>query len=199
MFAMVVVVVLPSGSVMAARNLTAIMQVPVPEIALAALLLGVAVAVNLRGRMLGSAVERSGAVVLVAALIGVVTWSLLHPTRSPDVLPDGPALALVPAGALIAFWAFIGFENLTFLARELPDPRRDFAPVAMTTLALLLALVLALTMAVVVQTAQADPVTGVVDAVRSTPWGGVVAGVLAASGLLGMALNAVAWTRGVGT
>lgn len=198
MFAMVVVVGLPSGSVMAARNLTAIMQVPVPEIALAALLLGVAVAVNLRGRMLGSAVERSGAVVLVAALIGVVTWSLLHPTRSPDVLPDGPALALVPAGALIAFWAFIGFENLTFLARELPDPRRDFAPVAMTTLALLLALVLALTMAVVVQTAQADPVTGVVDAVRSTPWGGVVAGVLAASGLLGMALNAVAWTRGVG-
>ena len=199
MFAMVVVVGLPSGAVMAARNLTAILHVAVPEVALASLLLGFAVAVNLRGRTLGSLVERIGTLVLVVALVGVVAWSLLHPARSPDIVPDVPELALIPAGALIAFWAFIGFENLTFLSRELPDPRRNFTPVAMLSLALLLALVLGLTLAVVVQTSQSDPVTGVVDAMRATPFGGAVAGVLAASGILGMALNAVAWTRGVAT
>lgn len=199
MFSMVVVVGLPSGSVMAARNLAAIMDVDVPEIAIAAGLMAFAVVVNLRGRSLGSTVERVGAVVLVIAIVAVVAWSLLHPSRTPDVVPEVSELALIPAGALIAFWAFIGFENLTFLARELPNPRRDFAPVAIISLALLLVLVLALTFAVQAQSGQVDPVTGIVDALKSTPWGGAAAGVLAAMGILAIALNAVAWTRGVAT
>lgn len=197
MFSMVVVVGLPSGAVMAARNLAAIMGVDVPEIAIAAGLMAFAVVVNLYGRSLGSTVERVGAVVLVIAIVAVAAWSLLHPSRTPEVVPDASELALVPAGALIAFWAFIGFENLTFLARELPDPRRDFAPVAIISLALLLVLVLALTAAVQAQSSQVDPVTGIVDALQSTPWGGATASVLAAMGILAITLNAVAWTRGV--
>lgn len=197
MFSMVVVVGLPSGAVMAARNLAAIMGVDVPEIAVAAGLMAFAVVVNLYGRSLGSTVERVGAVVLVIAIVAVAAWSLLHPSRTPEVVPDASELALVPAGALIAFWAFIGFENLTFLARELPDPRRDFAPVAIISLALLLVLVLALTAAVQAQSSQVDPVTGIVDALQSTPWGGATASVLAAMGILAITLNAVAWTRGV--
>lgn len=197
MFSMVVVVGLPSGAVMAARNLAAIMGVDVPEIAIAAGLMAFAVVVNLSGRSLGSTVERVGAVVLVIAIVAVAAWSLLHPSRTPEVVPDASELALVPAGALIAFWAFIGFENLTFLARELPDPRRDFAPVAIISLALLLVLVLALTAAVQAQSSQVDPVTGIVDALQSTPWGGATASVLAAMGILAITLNAVAWTRGV--
>ena len=143
MFSMVVVVGLPSGSVTAARNLTAILATDVPEIAIAAVLMAFAV--------------------------------------------------------VIAFWAFIGFENLTFLARELPHPRRDFAPVAIISPMLLLVLVLTLTVAVQAQSRQVDPVTGTVDALRSTPWGGVAASVLAAMGILAITPNAVAWTRGVAT
>ena len=137
MFSLVVTVGLPSGSEMAARNLAAIMDVDVPETAIAVLLMAFAVVVNLRGRSLGSTVERIGAVVLVVAIVAVIVWSLMHPARVQDAVPDVPELALIPAGALVAFWAFIGFENLTFLARELPDPRRDFAPVAIISLALL--------------------------------------------------------------
>ncbi|WP_415857141.1 hypothetical protein [Sinomonas sp. G460-2] len=33
-------------------------------------------------------------------------------------------------GVLLAFWAFVGFENLTFLGRDLRDPRRHFLPVS---------------------------------------------------------------------
>lgn len=199
MFSMVVAVGLPSGSVMAARNLTAIMHLDVPEIGIAALLMTFAVVVNLLGRSLGSTVERIGTVILVVGIVGVAASSLLHPTRTLTVVPDVPELGLIPAGALIAFWAFIGFENLTFLARELPDPRRDFAPVAIISLALILILVLALTFAVQVQTPLVDPVTGIVDALRSTPWGGAAASVVAAMGILAITLNAVAWTRGVST
>lgn len=199
MFAMVVVVGLPSGAVMAARNLSVITGSAMPEIALAGLLLGFAVLINLRGRALGNSVEKIGAIVLVVALIAVVVWSLTHPAQPPEVVPDSASLALVPAGILVAFWAFIGFENLTFLARELPNPRRDFTPVAMITLALLLILVVSLTLVILVQTPRADPVTGVVDALRLTPFGAVAAIILAVSGLLGMALNAVAWVRGVGS
>ncbi|MGW9002155.1 APC family permease [Brevibacterium casei] len=197
MFGMVVTVGLPAGAVMAARNLSAITDIGLPEVGVAAAILGFAALVTVRGRSLGNTVERIGTAVLVLALIGVVVWSLSHPSRSPEIVPDAPSLALVPAGVLVAFWAFIGFENLTFLARELPDPRRDFAPVAMTALVLLLMLVIALTLATMVQSAVVDPVTGVVDAVRSTPFGRLAAAALAIAAVLGMTLNAVAWVRGV--
>lgn len=197
MFGMVVTVGLPAGAVMAARNLSAITDIGLPETGIAATILGFAALVTVRGRSLGNTVERIGTAVLILILIGVVAWSLSHPSRSPHIVPDEPSLALVPAGVLVAFWAFIGFENLTFLARELPDPRRDFAPVAMTALVLLLVLVIALTLATMVQSAVVDPVTGVVDALRSTPLGGFAATALAVTGVLGMTLNAVAWVRGV--
>lgn len=48
---------------------------------------------------------------LMFSMVAVVAWSLLHPSRTPDVVPDMPELALIPAGAIIAFWAFVGFAS----------------------------------------------------------------------------------------
>lgn len=198
LFGMVVLVGLPAGSVMAARNLSVITGSALPESVTAIAILGVAVATNLLGKHTGHQVERVGTLVLIFALVGVVLWSTLHARRAPELIPDSGDVVLVPLGFMVAFWAFIGFENLTFLARDLPDPKRDFMPIALTSLGLLLLLTTSLTIAVLVLTPRADPVTGVVDALRTTPFGDTAALVLAASGMVGMLLNAVAWVRGVG-
>jgi amino acid efflux transporter len=50
---------------------------------------------------------------------------------APDVhWPD----ILLP-GVVLAFWAFSGFENLTFLSREFRRPERDYLPVSAIALA----------------------------------------------------------------
>ncbi|MBM6588733.1 amino acid permease [Brevibacterium sp. RIT 803] len=198
LFGIVVLVGLPAGSVMAARNLSAITGSALPESVTAIAILAVAVATNLLGKHVGHQVERIGTVALILSLAGVVVWSTLHSQRVPEIFPDGGDVLLVPVGFMVAFWAFIGFENLTFLARDLPDPKREFMPIALTSLGLLLLLTTSLTVAVLVLTPRADPVTGVVDALRTTPYGDAAALVLAASGAVGMLLNSVAWVRGVG-
>lgn len=116
------------------------------------------------------------------------------------MVPSLASLPAVPTGVLVAFWAFVGFENLTFLSRDLARPGRDFLPVALTSLGLLTALAIALTVAVALSTpaGQVDPVTGVVDAARRLPLGGVMALVLAVGVAVAILLNALAWVRGVG-
>jgi amino acid transporter len=200
MFGLVVIIGLPANAVVAARNLVAALGLPVSGTVVAACSLGLAVTANLVGRRAGAHLQRAGAVALIAALVGVVVWSFSHAQLTVQPVPTVASLTTVPAGVLLAFWAFVGFENLTFLARDLSDAGRDFAPVALITLALLGTLAVSLTIAVAVQipAGSVDPVTGLVDATRSLPAGRVVAAVMAGAGALGILLNAVAWVRGVG-
>lgn len=200
MFPMVVMIGLPTNAVVAASNLVIATGVAVPPTALAGLLLGIAVATNLAGASAGARVQQWGAIALIAVLVGVLVWLLSQPQRSPEVLPSVPALGAVPAGVLLAFWAFVGFENLTFLARDLSHPRRDFTAVSLIALGLLVTLAIGLTVAIAVQLppAAVDPVTGLVDAARGLPGGPVGAVVVALAGTGGILLNALAWVRGVG-
>ncbi len=199
MFGMAVVVGLPANAVVAARNLVAATGWG-PAGAIAGGTLGLAVAANLGGRRAGARLQQVGAVALVAALVLVVAWALTAAQRRPAVVPTASSLPGVPAGVLLAFWAFVGFENLTFLARDLAHPQRDFRRVAVLTLVLLAVLTVALTVAVAAHrsAARVDPVTGLVDVARRLPGGQVAAVLVATAGTAGILLNAVAWLRGVG-
>ncbi|OYN95141.1 hypothetical protein CGZ96_16705 [Enemella evansiae] len=200
MFPMVVMIGLPTNAVVAASNLAAATGLAVPPTVLAALLLGLAVATNLAGAAAGARVQQWGAIALVAVLTAVLVWLLSQPVRPAEVVPTVPALGAVPAGVLLAFWAFVGFENLTFLARDLSHPRRDFTAVSLISLGLLVTLAIGLTLAIAVRSAPVavDPVTGLVDAARGLPGGPVGAVVVALAGAGGILLNALAWVRGVG-
>lgn len=199
MFGMVVVVGLPVNAVVGARSLVVATGVDVPETALVAAILATAVVTNLVGATAGARVQQVGVVVLGVVLVGLVGWAAVHAPEPVDVIPSTATLPAVPAGVLLAFWAFVGFENLTFLARDLRSPRRDFLPVALITLALLTTLAVGLTVAVALSTptTEVDPVTGVVDAAARLPLGRGVALVVAAGVAVAILLNALAWVRGV--
>lgn len=196
-FLLVVVVGLPTNAMVGGQNLAAALGLPVPGHMVAVVLLATAIGANLVGARLGASLQALGSVVLVGALLLVAGWLLVHAEHPPAQIPHADALPVVAPGVLLAFWAFVGFENLTFVARDLREPRRDFLPVALTALALVTGLAVLLTFALATHTtpASSDPVTGLVDAAAGGTTSRTVLGV---AGLLAILLNALAWVRGVG-
>jgi len=195
-FSLVVVVGLPTSAVAGAHFLGTVIPLPVPPAAVAAILLGIAAITNLAGGRTSARLQGWVAGILVVVLVAAALGAISHPVRSPHLVPEAAGLGVVPSGMLIAFWAFVGFENLTFVARDMRNPRRDFGFVAAVALGLLVSLAVLLTVAIARQMDTVDPLTGVVDALRVGRPGPTIAAVVAAVGAAGVLLNALAWVRG---
>ncbi|MDQ4491682.1 hypothetical protein RBS60_15885 [Sinomonas sp. ASV486] len=195
MFVFVVVVGLPTGCAVAGRYVERGLGWGGGGAAVAAALLVLALSANLAGARVGALVQFAGGAALVATGLILVAAGSWNAPRQLDVLPTGAIGETLLPGVLLAFWAFVGFENLTFLGRELRDPRRDFLPVSSVALGLYGAFAVALTLAVSVRADQhsVDPVAGLLELATSPALQGLVAVVAAAA----MLVNAAAWVRGV--
>ncbi|NKY51537.1 amino acid permease [Nocardia vermiculata] len=81
----------------------------------------------MRANVAASVVELGGLVLV----IGLGAWLLLRGDADPGRLTDigtaehGP-VAAVAAGAVPAFYSFVGFETSANLAEEVRDPRRSY-------------------------------------------------------------------------
>ena len=94
---------------------------------------GINAAVNFASVM--TVIEIGGLVLLIAA--GSAMGSDLV-TRLPEALPrhgDGPVLAGILGTALLAVFAFIGFEGIANIAEEVRDPKRTLPRAIFLTLA----------------------------------------------------------------
>jgi len=67
-------------------------------------------------------VEASGLILVVA--VGISYWGSVDYFETPPVGNDDSAILLVVQGAVLAFFAFIGFEDMYNVAEEVRDPRR---------------------------------------------------------------------------
>jgi basic amino acid/polyamine antiporter, APA family len=119
-----------------------------------------------------------GGLLLVVALAGSSLASL--PVRWPELvgtsaLADGAAWAGILLGAVLAFYAFIGFEDMVNVAEEVKDPSRTlpraiFLSVALSTaLYLLVALVAVLTLPPAVLAASEAPLADIVASLGHDP------------------------------
>jgi len=159
-----------------------------------------AVATNLAGARTSARVQHAG----VAALL--VTTVVLVAAATPGmagglgaVRPRTADLGPLLPTATLAFWAFAGFENLTFLSREFRDPRRDFLPVSATALGAygLLTVLLTVAIAVRVPRGDVDEVTGLLQLADSIEPRALVVAAVTAIAFGAMTLNAVAWVWGI--
>lgn len=68
-------------------------------------------------------IEISGLILIIAVSVDSLAT---FPARSPELLPpfDSAAWAGIAAGAFLAFYAFIGFEDMVNVAEEVKDARR---------------------------------------------------------------------------
>jgi amino acid efflux transporter len=96
---------------------------------------------------------------------------------------------------LVAFWGFAGFENMTFVAGELRNPRRDYLIAVLVALGgyCLLAMLLTANLAAIVPRGAVDELTGVAQLASYAP-GSVAITVLA---LALVQANAGSWVWGV--
>ncbi|KNX35927.1 APC family permease [Luteipulveratus halotolerans] len=195
MFLFVVVVGLPTGCIVAGQYAEDGLGWPRSPTIVAVAILVAALAANLLGGTAGRNVQLGGSAVLVVTGVFLIVTGARHGTHAMHVVPDASAWGSVLPGVLLAFWAFVGFENLTFLGRDLRDPIQDFLPVSIAALAVYgtFALGLTLTIAGTIDRHSVNAVTGLLQ-ISTSP--SVQAGV-ALVGLAAMLINAAAWVRGV--
>jgi basic amino acid/polyamine antiporter, APA family len=98
-------------------------------------------------------VEAGGLILVVA--VGISYWGSVNYLETPAGLGTDPATLLIMQGAVLTFFAFIGFEDMYNVAEEVREPERNLP----------LGLILAMAAAAILYVAVA------VTAVSVVPWG----------------------------
>jgi amino acid efflux transporter len=110
------------------------------------------------------------------------------------VVPRLDALSPVLGGVLVAFWGFAGFENMTFVAGEMRNPKRDYLIATFVALAAYGVLAALLTANVGAVVGRGDELTGVAALAGHVTGGAAVITVLA---LALMQANNASWLWGI--
>ncbi len=201
MFLSLVIIGLPAGTLVAGRYAGRALEAgrAVEVVAAVAVLLA-ALASNLLGVKTNTRLQTATTWALVA-MASVLLVSALPAAGDGlgTVTPDTADLGVVLPAVILAFWAFAGFENLTFLSREFRNPERDFLPVSIIALGVygLFTILLTVAIAVRIERAEVDQVAGLLQLAGYLEPRQLVIWCVMAIALFAMALNAVAWVWGV--
>ena len=112
-------------------------------------ILALAYGVNLRGIRLSGRVQ----VVVVVVMVGILTLGAaasapsVKPGNFTPLLPNG--IASVGVASALVVWSFLGYENVSNVAEEFKDPKRDFGRSVTISVVLIGALYMAVAAAVV--------------------------------------------------
>jgi len=115
---------MPSAAIIAGKYVAEVIPFYKSEMVIPFLLIGTSFLINFFGIKSSS---RAASVITVLLLIISVTLIALT-TQEPSeykVLTPSMNLGNIYEGAVLAFWAFAGFENLTFMYDQFKNPRRD--------------------------------------------------------------------------
>jgi amino acid efflux transporter len=200
MFLSLVIVGLPAGALVAGRYVSeGLGSGPALVIAAVAMLL-VALKVNLAGNRASNRVQLAGTWALIA-MTAVLLVSALTRARFgiETVTPDSSAFRVLLPTVVLAFWAFAGFENLTFLSKEFRHPKRDFLPVSVIALSVygLFTILLTLAIALRIPRGEVDDVAGLLQLAGDIQPRRVALIAVMVIAFGAMVLNAVSWVWGV--
>jgi amino acid efflux transporter len=155
---------------------------------------------NLVGARSGARAQTAVIWTLLAAAVALVALTV------PDarggygaVAPELAGIEPILGSVLVAFWAFAGFENMTFVAGELRNPRRDYLIATLVALAGYCALALLLTanLAAIVPRAQVDELAGVAQLAGHVPAAGVGVAAITVLALALVQANTASWLWGI--
>ncbi|KJL47979.1 putative amino acid permease YhdG [Microbacterium hydrocarbonoxydans] len=104
-----------------------------PTIPVAIAFLAIVAALNARGvreslgaNLVMTGIELSGLVIVIVVVAGFVTAGGGDPSRLTQTPEGTPAALAVLAGAVIAYYSFVGFETSANMIEEVRNPRRTY-------------------------------------------------------------------------
>jgi amino acid efflux transporter len=140
----------PAISISAGAYVASSVPLTRPETFLfAALLLLAAFGVNYRGIRFSGRVQLAIVAVTVSVLVFAVAASVgsVKASNFTPFMPAGPASVGVAAALIV--WSFLGYENVSNVAEEFKDPKRDFARSVAISVVLVSVLYIAVAAAIV--------------------------------------------------
>jgi amino acid efflux transporter len=201
LFLSIVVLGIPAGVLIAGEYLRdALGGGVVVQLAGALLILAVAMASNIAGAALGARVQQGATWILLVVVIGLCALTAPEARHGfSAIIPEFGQPAVILSSIVVAFWAYAGFENLTFIAGEFKNPRRDF-PLAMIAAFVLygvLAVALTVMIAALIPHNQVSSFSGLFQlAERITPvW--LATSIIVVFALVIMQLNTASWLWGM--
>lgn len=191
---------MPSAALIAARYLTRYIGGGSLVAAITALtLIAVSVAANLLGVRTGSLFQRIVAFGLF--VLGVALFALTLPLALPKLADIHPVwdLKLILTGSVVAFWAFAGFENMTFTAGEFKNPHRDIMVSIATSLLLCGALYIGLTanFVALIPADRVDTIVGLSQLAEVTSQKAAAAFLVTMFAIGAVLINLTSWSWGI--
>lgn len=200
MFLSLVIVGLPAGSLVAGRYVSQAFGSGPALVVTAVVVLLLALGVNFAGARTSNRVQLIGTWALIGMAVVLLVSALARARFGvATVVPDSNALHVLLPTVVLAFWAFAGFENLTFLSKEFRHPKRDFLPVSVIALTVygIFTILLTLAIALRIPRGEVDSVSGLLQLAADIQARKVALIAVTIIAFGAMVLNAVSWVWGV--
>lgn len=163
------------------------------------LLVVVAIVANVSGVKTTSLFQSVIAFLLFTLGFGLFLASLPQAAASYDQLRPSFELSPTLSGVVIVFWAYAGFENMTFLAGEFCRPQRDITLSIMIALLICSILYIGLTAnyAVLVNHSEINQLTGLIQLADVSHYASILRAVVAAFAVVAVLVNLTSWCWGI--
>ena len=201
LFLSIVILGIPAGVLIAGEYLRAALGGgALTQLTGALIILAVAITTNLLGAAMGARFQRNITLCLLVVIVTLcaLTYPQIHQSFRP-VLPTFTAIGPILSGIVVAFWAYAGFENLTFIAGEFKNPRRDF-PLAIIVAFLVyggLTLALTVIIAELIPQSQVSSFSGLFQLAEHIMPTWLATSIIVIFALTIMQLNAASWLWGM--
>ena len=201
LFLSIVILGIPAGVLIAGEYLrSAIGGGTLVQYIGALVILAVAITTNLLGAEVGARFQRNvtwALLIVIVALCALTYPQIQHGYGA--VVPIFGAAGPILSGIVVAFWAYAGFENLTFIAGEFRNPRRDF-PLAMIIAFIVyggLALALTIIIAALIPRNHVNDLSGLFQLAERIAPAWLTTSIIVVFALTIMQLNAASWLWGM--
>jgi amino acid efflux transporter len=154
---------------------------------------------NLVGARAGARIQAAVTWTLLVAALLLVLFTIPdarggYGAVAPELHSVGPFFA----GIVVAFWAYAGFENMTFIAGEMRNPRRDYLVATLVALAAYgtLAILLTANLAAIFPQSRVDELAGAAQLAHHVPFPRLGIAVITALALALVQANTASWLWG---
>ena len=195
-----VIIGMPAASIVVGRYVSHLLQDDLMIKSLVAFtIVAIGIVTNLLKIKTGSKIQNFVVFFLIFFSLILVFFSTKKASSSYYQLITTPEANLIMPGIVAAFWAFAGFENLTFIAGEFKNPVRDFylSMVISIVFCGLLYFFLSINFAGLIRHEEIEVITGLYQLTSKSDFFASFNYFLVAFAIFAVQLNFVSWIYGI--